>query len=238
MAIKYHYDIEQGSDEWHRLKLGILSASKASLLVTPTGAISKNKTRHGYACQIAAQRELMRVEDTYQSYDMLRGTIQEGTARDIYDDNYAPVKECGFIVNDFFDIDKPISESMERGVGCSPDGLVGNEGGIEIKSRMAKFQIETIISGEVPKEYLPQIQTFLLVTERQWCDFISYSAGLPLFVKRVYPDKEMHSTILEAAIQFDADVNLILTDYREKSFKLIQTEYINWNVNDEIEGSE
>jgi len=80
------------------------------------------------------------------------------------------------------------------------DGLVGKDGLIEIKSRIQKHQIKTIIDDEVPLEYMLQIQTGLIVSERKWCDFISYSNGMPMFVKRVYPIVEMQNKILETML--------------------------------------
>ena len=88
-------------------------------------------------------------------------------------------------------------------IGYSPDGLVGDDGLIECKSRRQKFQIETILADEVPAEYLLQCQTGLLVTGRKWLDFISYCGGLPMFVKRVWPCPEIHRAILDAASAFE-----------------------------------
>ncbi|MBX4389892.1 hypothetical protein K4H03_27830, partial [Mycobacterium tuberculosis] len=77
---------------------------------------------------------------------------------------------------------------------------------IECKSRAGKYQVQTIATNEVPAEYMIQLQTGLLVTGRKWIDFISYSGGLPMFVKRVEPDLLMQGAILAAATAFEAKV--------------------------------
>jgi predicted phage-related endonuclease len=84
-------------------------------------------------------------------------------------------------------------------IGYSPDGLVDDDGLIECKSRRQKFQVETILADRVPEEYMLQIQTGLLVTGREWLDFVSYCAGLPMFIKRVFPDARYQEAIIAAA---------------------------------------
>jgi len=98
-------------------------------------------------------------------------------------------------------------------IGYSPDGLVCDDGLIECKSRRQKYQVETILSDEVPAEYMMQCQTGLLVTGRKWLDFISYSAGLPMFVKRVWPDAVVQDAIIEAAYQFEQRLKAALEKY-------------------------
>ena len=91
-------------------------------------------------------------------------------------------------------------------IGCSPDGLVGEIGGIEIKSRKPKIQVNTILSGEVPGENIMQIQTCLLVTGRAWWDYVSYSGGLPLVVIRCLPDIALHAQIIAACVEAEAKI--------------------------------
>lgn len=226
-GIQYYHDIIQGTDEWLKARLGVVTASEVGMLITPTGNIAASKKVKSYAHAIAAQQLVSHIEGSYQSFDMLRGHIQEDIARGIYSDNYCTADECGFITNDHFG----------ALIGCSPDGLVGHDGGIEIKSRISKFQVETIINDAVPAEYMVQIQTNLLVTGREWWDFIQYSNGMPLFVKRVYPDLDMRETIIAAIIQFNEMVAGIVEDYRAKSKAFIETDYVEILV-DEISESE
>ena len=85
---KYHYDIEQGNEDWLKIRLGVITASEVNNIITPKGAPTKNEKMRSYACQIAAEREFQYVEDHYESFDMMRGHVEEGTARDIYNDSY------------------------------------------------------------------------------------------------------------------------------------------------------
>lgn len=226
-GIKYHYDIIQGTDEWLKVRLGIVTASEIGMLLTPTLKEASGAKVKAYACEIAAQLMDDHIEDSFQSYDMMRGHIQEGTARDIYSTGYAPVSECGFITNDSFGFT----------IGCSPDGLVADDGGIEIKSRKGKFQVGVILADEMPAEHMLQVQAFMLVSGRKWCDFVQYSNGMPLFVKRVLPDLSIHEKIVSAVGKFYQLVDELMKNYAEKSKAFIETEYVEICM-DEITGSE
>lgn len=217
--IKYNYDLVQGSDEWLSARCGLLTASEVKLIITPeTNKFADNEKSRAHLWELAAQRITGYVEPHYVSDDMLRGMVDEIEAKNIYIKHYAEVKSGGFVTNN----------SWGFTLGYSPDGLVGEDGQIECKSRRQKFQIQTIISDQVPTEYLVQIQTGLLVTQRSWCDFISYSAGLPLYVKRVPSDPGLQDKILLAAQKFYDALNVSQIRYKENisksDFKLIPTE--------------
>jgi predicted phage-related endonuclease len=193
MAITYHRDLEQGSEEWLAARRGLLTASEMRLILTPTLKPAKNEKERAHLFELLAQRISGYVEPTYIVDDMLRGMADEITARALYADNYAQVEEMGFITNDRWGFT----------IGYSPDGLVGNDGLIECKSRRQKYQIKTIFENVIPEEYYLQIQTGLLVSERKWLDFISYSGGLPMITMRAYPDKKVMDAIVEAATEFE-----------------------------------
>lgn len=215
MTIKIHKDITQGSDEWHALRCGILTASEVKRIITPAKLeFSKDDKCKTHAYELAAQRTFEYTEPSYYGDDMLRGDEDEIDARELYDTEIAPVEEVGFITNDKWGFT----------LGCSPDGMVGDNGMIEIKSRCQKLQFETIANKSVPVEFMLQIQTQLLVSERDWCDFISYSAGMHMYVQRVEADKMMQFTILAAAAQFEAQVQTAMERYTKHSAKLIPTE--------------
>lgn len=203
--IRYYNDIEQGGEEWLALRRGILTASEMRLILTPTMRTASNDKERAHMFEILGQRITGYTEPHYISDDMLRGHEDEVAARIRYAEHFAPVTECGFVTND------------DHGVviGYSPDGLVGDDGLIECKSRRQKFQIETILADEVPAEYLLQCQTGLLVTGRKWLDFISYCGGLPMFVKRVWPCPEIHRAILDAALAFEQRLAAAQTRYDE-----------------------
>ena len=193
MTITYHNDLIQGSDEWHAARCGLLTASEVKLILTPTLKIAANDKTRAHVWELLAQRLTRYTEPSYIGDAMLRGRRDEILARDLYSQHYAPVTEAGFITNDRWGFT----------LGYSPDGLVGDDGMIECKSRAQKFQIQTIAENEVPAEFMLQLQTGLLVTKRAWVDFISYSGGLPMFVKRVLPDMEIQGAIIDAATAFE-----------------------------------
>jgi hypothetical protein len=203
--IRYYNDIEQGGEEWLALRRGILTASEMRLILIPTMRTASNDKERAHMFEILGQRITGYTEPHYISDDMLRGHEDEVAARIRYAEHFAPVTECGFVTND------------DHGVviGYSPDGLVGDDGLIECKSRRQKYQIETILADEVPAEYLLQCQTGLLVTGRKWLDFISYCGGLPMFVKRVWPCPEIHRAILDAALAFEQRLAAAQTRYDE-----------------------
>lgn len=219
--IQIHRDLIQGSEEWHAARCGLLTASEMDRILTPTLKIANNDKSRAHLWELLAQRITGYVEPQYVGDDMLRGWDDEGRARELYATRYAPVDQVGFVTNDRWGFT----------LGCSPDGLVGDDGMIECKSRRQKYQIQTLIenaqSDTVPDDYALQIQTALLVSERKWCDFISYSGGLPMVTIRVLPDEEMQSAIISAAAAFEEKLAEKLAIYRtlEKSkVRLIPTE--------------
>lgn len=205
MPVTYHDDIVQGSEEWLDLRCGILTASEVKHILTPTLKIASNDKTRQHVWEIAAQRITRYTEPQYISDDMLRGYDDEIRARDLYSKLHAPVTETGIITFD----------DLGFTVGYSPDGLVGDDGLIECKSRAQKYQVQTICGGEVPPEYILQLQTGLLVTGRKWIDFISYSGGLPMFVQRVYPDPVIREAIIDAATEFEMRVQQAVASFHD-----------------------
>ncbi|GLI99166.1 lambda exonuclease family protein [Sphingobium sp. BS19] len=201
----YHDDLIQGSDEWLAARCGVITASEMKHLLTVKSLrkSDNDKTRQ-HVYEILFQRETGFVEPQYVSDAMLRGQEDEIYARAAYEEHYAPVVETGFITNDKWGFT----------IGYSPDGLVGDDGLIEVKSRAGKYQVQTIAENEVPEDYILQLQTGLLVSERKWIDFISYSGGLPMFVKRVEADPLIQGAILAACSDFEARVSQKRTEYR------------------------
>lgn len=212
------HDFEQGSDEWHAARCGLLTASEMKLILTPTLKIADNDKTRAHIYELLAQRITGYTEPHYISDDMLRGHADELDAREIYDDAYAPVNEVGFVTNDKWGFT----------LGYSPDGLIGDDGLIEIKSRRQKYQVQTILDNALPDEYALQVQTGLLVTERKWCDFITYSAGLPMFTLRVYPDAAIQAAIIDAATKFEERLATMRARYdamlADSANRLIPTE--------------
>jgi len=217
--IKYHYDLEQGTDEWLQIRCGLLTASEMKLIITPSLKIAKNDKQKMHLYELMAQRITNYTEPTYINDAMLRGNEDEILARDKYTREITEVKECGFITNDKWGFK----------LGYSPDGLVDENGLIEAKSRVQKHQFKTICEGKVPKEFILQIQTGLLVSERKWCDFISYCGGAPWKVIRMYADDEIQSAIIEVSTEFHNTLEDKIKIYKEMNLtpteRVIQEEY-------------
>ncbi len=201
----YHAELIQGSDEWLAARCGLITASEMKhLLTVKTLKVADNDKTRAHIWELLFQRQTGYVEPQYVSDDMLRGVEDEFYARQLYAEHFAPVQEVGFITNDKFGFT----------IGYSPDALVGDDGLIEVKSRRGKFQIQTIAENEVPEEYVLQLQTGLLVSERKWIDFISYSGGLPMFVKRVEADPLIQGAIVAAASAFELKLAEREREYR------------------------
>jgi hypothetical protein len=111
-------------------------------------------------------------------------------------------------------------------LGYSPDGLVGDDGLIEVKSRRPKKHLTTILSGEVPPENMAQLQAGLLVSGREWIDYISYCGGMPLWVKRVLPDPKWFDAITDAVITFEDTAAEMVTAYETATAGMPTTERV------------
>ena len=202
--IKYYHDIEQGSDEWLAVRQGILTASEMLLILTPTMRTASNDKERAHLFEILGQRITGYTEPHYISDDMLRGHEDDRGAH--------PIRRTFRSSHRMRLRDQRRSR---RGDRYSPDGLVGDDGLIECKSRRQKYQIETILADGVPAEYLLQCQTGLLVTGRKWLDFISYCGGMPMFVKRVWPCPEIQQAIIAAASAFEQRLAAAQARYAE-----------------------
>ncbi len=222
-SITYHTAVDQGSDEWLALRCGLLTASEMKLILTPkTLKPASNDYERAHVYELLGQRVTGYVEARYVSDDMLRGQEDEFLARASYAREYAPVQEVGFVTNDEWGFT----------IGYSPDGLIGDDGQIEAKSRRQKYQFQTIIecveSQTIPDEYVLQVQTGLLVTKRKWCDFISYCGGAHMLTIRVYPDPKIQEAIVAAATAFEKKIAEKIDKYRaiigSKGVRLLPTE--------------
>ena len=198
------HDVFQGSPEWHALRCGMITGSIVGNLITPTGKIANNGTSRACLADLLAQRITGYVDPGFENFDMQRGAEDEPIARALYVARYAPVEKVGFVTRE-------VAPGVV--IGCSPDGLVGADGGIEIKSRKPKIQIATVLESAVPPENVMQIQASMLITQRPWWDFISYSGGLPLVVIRCMADEKLHALIIEAVSAAENSMAEMRADY-------------------------
>lgn len=220
MSVTEYPDVIQGTDEWLERRRGIVTASVVGQLVTPTLKVADNGTSRGLTTTLAAERITGWVEPIHVTADMMRGTLDEPFARDLYAQHHAPVTETGFMVRDDWGFR----------IGYSPDGLVGKDGLIEIKSRRPEKHLRTILSGTVPAENMAQIQCGLLVSRRAWCDYVSFCGGMPLWTHRVYPDPRWHKAIVDATAAFEKAVEQMVSDYTRAVEGLPATERIDHDL--------
>jgi hypothetical protein len=169
----------------------------------PVFSVADNDTSRALILNLAAERITGWVEHTFPSRAMERGSLDEPYARDIYAERYAPVHEVGFMYREY----------DGYRIGFSPDGLVGDAGLIEIKSRTQHIQLSTFLADRVPAANMAQIQCGLLVSGRDWCDYLSYSGGMPPYIKRVYPDPAWFDAIHSAVEHAEKNIAKFISIY-------------------------
>lgn len=200
-------DIEQGSEAWLKLRLGLVSASRFKDIMTNP----RSKTEQFSATAKSYMLELIAEILTGEQKEVSGKALEWGSTNEINAQNeYAfekgvKVEEVGICLTD------------DRLIGASPDGFVGDDGMIEIKSPYnSANHIATVISGEMPKEHMAQIQGNLMVNGRCWCDFISYDPRINnagrLFVSRVYRDDEYIDALKSKIDIFISEMKRILLD--------------------------
>ena len=182
-------DCEQSSPEWYAARAGIPTASEFSTVM----AKGEGKTRKTYMHKLAGEILTGEPMQNYSNGDMERGKVMEEEARDLYSfSSNCELCRVGFIRN--------------GNTGCSPDSLIGDIGGLEIKTALPHIQIDRLLRDELPSEHKAQVQGSLWVSEREWWDFVSYSPKLPLFVKRVQRDAEYIKKIEAEVSAFNAEL--------------------------------
>jgi hypothetical protein len=219
MTLHVFDKVDQGSEAWRALRRGVVTASVVGKLLTPARKVANNETSRGLTATLVAERITGYKEDTPMTSDMWRGVDSEPIARDIYSGHYQQAVEVGFMRRD------------EDGwqLGYSPDGLVGTDGLLEIKAPRQKTHLNTILADSVPPWNVAQLQAGLLVTGRDWIDFVSYCGGMPLYVKRVQPDPLWHEAITYACQVFEDDAADMVRRYETATTGLPATERIDFN---------
>jgi len=167
-------ELEQGTLEWALARLGIPTASRFDTLITPK-TMKPSKSALSYRAELVAEWLIGQPLDWGTASWMDRGTDMEERARLWYEFHFdVEVREVGFILRD------------DGLVGCSPDGLVGDDGGLEIKCPMAHQHVKYLLGIEdLVEKHVGQVQGALLLTGRPWWDLVSYNPDLPPVVKRV-----------------------------------------------------
>lgn len=191
--------IIQGSPEWHALRLGRVTASRVGDVIAKTKA-GASASRASYAAELLAERLTGMATPNYPSAAMQWGTLHEADARAAYIAlTGKPVVEVAFV-----------SHPAIAMSGASPDGLVGDEGLLEIKCPTSPTHIESLLGGEINPKHIAQMQWQMVATGRQWCDYASYDPRLEkhmqLIVTRVDRDDPLIAVLEAAVIEFLAEI--------------------------------
>jgi putative phage-type endonuclease len=188
-------DVEQGTDAWRQERLGKVTASRLA------DVLAKTKTGYGasranYMAELIAERLTGQPAERFQNEAMRWGTEKEPEARAAYEFyRNMSVTTCGFVEH------PRIAMS-----GASPDGLVGDDGLVEIKAPLTATHIETLLSGAIPAKYVAQMQWQMDCTGRSFCDFVSFDPRMPdrmsLFVKRLTADRAFQAEAASEVVAF------------------------------------
>lgn len=189
-------DIQQGTPEWLSARAGIPTASNFDKVLTVDGKLSKQIDK--YAFQLAGEVIIGTKEESYQNDAMKRGVLLEPEARLCYELMTGnTVKQVGLCLTDF-------------GYGCSPDGLINDDGGQEIKCPSLAVHTMYLYENKLPTDYFQQVQGSMLVTDRKWWDFVSYYPGMKTLIVRVERDEEFCKKLHDALMVLVKDVAQIV----------------------------
>jgi len=198
--------MEQRSPEWHAARLGKVTASRVADIIAKTKS-GYSASRANYMAELVCERLTGKQGDFYQNAAMVWGTETEPMARSAYESHSGNlVTETGLVLHPSI-VD----------AGASPDGLIDEDGLVEIKCPNTSTHIDTLLDEKVPSKYVTQIMWQMACTERKWCDFVSFDPRMPehmqIFVKRVERDDDM-------IIELEREVEKFLSELDEKINKL------------------
>lgn len=199
--IEVFEDVEQGSDRWKEIRLGLVTASRFHTVMASGRGGSESKTRLDYLCDLAGEIITGNPTESYTNQFMERGKIQEEEARNLYSfERDADLTRVGFVKNGL--------------KGCSPDSLIEKEGALEIKTTMARLLIKIMMRGDYPPEHKHQCQGTLWVTERAWIDIAIFCPKMPLFVERIHRDEPFISAMAAAVDEFNFELQTMVKKIR------------------------
>ncbi len=205
--MKIHADILQGSEDWFDLRLGRIGSTDASCLVV----VGKSKSTLGTGAITMLYEKSAEIitgehKNHYRSEAMDRGSELEPVARREYEDReLKKVKEAGYISKgDYF--------------GYSPDGLIGDNGLVEIKCPEGPEFVRYSITNKISKAYYAQVQWALWISAREWCDFVVFNPDFPnnMIVNRITLDKDMQERFDKASEEFNKSLSKILERLRRQ----------------------
>ncbi len=194
-------DIPQNSPEWMALRQGSVGGSSISAVLAKGKGNAKSKMRQGLLYKLAGEIITGTRDESYTNKFMERGHLWEPKARAHYEwENDCDVEQVALI-----------KSSMPR-VHVSPDGLVGDDGGIEIKTMLPHVFIELLDTEKIDGYHIKQCQHFLMVSGRKWIDYVPFCPEFPnpMWVKRLYRDEEMIRTIEAELVRFLKELDALL----------------------------
>jgi len=190
------YSCDQGDQEWLQARVGKVTASEADSLLTPEFKIRTGETPHTYLAKKIAEATLNRPLEGFSSFETEQGQILEMEARSwfAFEHDHA-VRQVGFIAHD------------DGRCGCSPDALLDDDGGLEIKAPQPTNHVKYLLDGKLPKDYAVQVHFSMYVTGRAWWKFVSYRRKFKPFVLTVMRDeticKQIHSALSDFYSKFN-----------------------------------
>ena len=202
-------NLKQGSDDWLRLRLGIPTTSRFDKIITPS-KMQLSRSAEGYMYELISECVYGEKGNISNEWTR-RGSDMEGEAVTFYEFvQNTEVERVGFCLTD------------DKKIGCSPDGLIGEDGGLEIKIPSLAVHLKYLSDGELPVEYRAQVQGALYVTGRKWWDFISYNPSVESLILRVEPDEEFDDKFSDLIFEFLRDYDKARARLEEKlGFKLL-----------------
>ena len=203
--------VEQGSQAWFTARLGIITASEASNIVTTKGEPTKGETRKTFLAGLIAERLTKSIQEKHETAAMERGQLLEPRARAWYAFKMdAEVQEVGFIWKD-----------KTKTIGASPDGLIAAkpDRGLEVKCPMNRAMVKGILKGGVPTDYMTQIQVGLWVTGLSVWDFVLYTPEpeIPSIAIRVDVDESLHPKYKEHFDAANQDIEIAVKLIQERA---------------------
>lgn len=194
-------DCEQRSETWWQSRLGLPTASEFGTVLAKGRNGEESKTRRTYLLKLAGEIITGEPMENYTNSHLERGQEMESEARGLYSFmNDAPITQVGFIRN--------------GQKGCSPDGLIGDGGGLEIKTALPHILIPLLLKNEFPPEHVAQCQGFLWVAEREWIDLCVFWPKMPLFVMRAYRNEIYIKALSDAVDAFNDELALTVEKIR------------------------
>lgn len=191
------HDCKQGSSEWLALRCGIPTASEFDNLVTPEWKPRIGQTPETYLLKKVAEKVMGYQANQFTSFAMDNGSLLESEAIPMYEGVFGvTVDRVGFCTTD------------DGRIGCSPDGLIGEDGGLEVKCPEPHTHLGYLLNGGVPKQYMAQVQGCMFVTGRPHWTFISYSRYFPPLIVQVARNEIAQNSLDAALVRFLTEMDL------------------------------